>query len=62
MAEREMERDPAFIIDHHRLVPPVMPISNCVAATQSRPSPVKATEKRERHKSGMAKRDPKMEL
>jgi hypothetical protein len=50
MAERETKRDLAFITDHHRLVPPVLAISNCATATQSQPLPVKATEKRERRR------------
>jgi hypothetical protein len=51
MAEKEMERDLAFmttITNHRRLVPPVLPISDCAATTQFRPSPVRAIEKRER--------------
>jgi hypothetical protein len=44
------ERDPAFIIDRRHLVPSMLPISDCAAAIQSRPSLVRAIEKRERRK------------
>jgi hypothetical protein len=66
MAKRETERDLAFIIDRRCLVPPVLPMSDCAATTQSRPSPDRGTEKRERdeerHRSGIAEREMEKDL